>query len=233
MTVAFSSAELALGWGAGLLSLLYAVLAARELGSRTRVGWGWWLALMLPLAGAAAYLVTRRPGTVSFAGDARAPWVTAGLMALGGLVWALAVWAGRVPKRTAGLLALALVAVAAVTWIPLQGGPRWATPEGARWVECFTARYRWDVYSTFASEFDALPNLALYVPVGAAIIWAWRRWRALAPLGAMGLSFATESYQALVTDRECAASDVLVNLNGALLGMVLVVALEVVLPARK
>ena len=56
MTVAFSSAELALGWGAGLLSLLYAVLAARELGSRTRVGWGWWLALMLPLAGAAAYL---------------------------------------------------------------------------------------------------------------------------------------------------------------------------------
>ena len=49
----------------------------------------------------------------------------------------------------------------------------------------------------------------------------------------MGLSFATESYQALVTDRECAASDVLVNLNGALLGMVLVVTLEVVLPARK
>jgi hypothetical protein len=164
-----------LGWGAGLLSLLYAVLAARELGSRTRVGWGWWLALMLPLAGAAAYLVTRRPGTVSFAGDARAPWVTAGLMALGGLVWALAV-----------------VAVAAVTWIPLRGGPHWSTPDGARWVECFTARYRWDVYSTFGSDFDALPNLALYVPVGAAIIWAWRRWRALAPLGAMGLSFATD-----------------------------------------
>jgi hypothetical protein len=224
---------LTLGLGAGLLCCLYAVLAARELGARTRVRWGWWLGGLLPVAGATAYLVTRRPATVSFAGDARAPWVAAGLVAFGLGVWAVAGWAGRVPKRAAALLAMGLVAVAALTWIPVQGGPRWSTPDGARWVECFTARYRWDVYSTFGSDFDALPNLALYVPVGAALIWAWRRWRGLAPLGAMALSFATESYQALVTDRECAASDMLVNLDGALLGMVLVVALEVGLPPRR
>jgi glycopeptide antibiotics resistance protein len=78
-------------------------------------------------------------------------------------------------------------------------------------------------------------NVVLFIPVGAlaTAVW-WRRTPALPWLGCIAFSVAIEAFQYLVpTGRVANAADVLANGTGALLGVILAVALGVRRPPRR
>ncbi len=140
----------------------------------------------------------------------------------------VAAWAG------CGLV-WSLVVVALVTLVPANGAPGIVPAEG-RLETC-----SWDIGGPAPDGFwifesgQRLLNTVLFVPSGALLVVAATRWRAgwvLVPLGLAGLA----AYSALIEltqlelarlDRACDVTDVVDNVTGAVLGVLvgLVVAL--------
>jgi len=146
----------------------------------------------------------------------------AGLLRLAGARWV-----------AAALVAEAMLVVAVTSWMPVRIAPHWGSPDLATLTTCFTTSWRWGTYGRFGVFYDVIPNVLLYVPLGAALAAARRRHRWLAVPVAIAVTLGTESYQALFTDRECAGNDVLTNTTGAMLGVVLLLAAELVLLRRR
>ena len=138
----------------------------------------------------------------------RLGWVTA--WALGGLVWSVAV-------------------IGILTLIPANGAPGIVSAEG-RLDTC-----SWDIGGPAPEGFwilsggQRLLNTLVFVPAGALLVLALARWRAawvLVPVGLAGLaaySVAIEATQLALAriDRACDVTDVIDNVTGAVLGVVL------------
>jgi uncharacterized protein (TIGR03382 family) len=156
-------------------------------------------------------------------------WVA---LAGGGLLGAgLLRYAARLGWARAFLLAQALTLVVTATWVPRAIQPTWDSPNVAQLIWCFSTESRWGTYGRVGLVTDALPNVLLYLPVGLALGLACRHWWNAVLLTA-ALTVATESYQALFTDRDCAGNDIVSNAAGGLLG-VLVAALLATLRRRR
>ena len=140
-------------------------------------------------------------------------------------------YAARLGWARAFLLAQALTLVGAATWVPRTIPPTWDSPNVAQLIWCFSTESHWGTFGRVGVFTDVVPNILLYVPVGIALGLACRRWWNAALLTAT-LTVATESYQALFTDRDCAGNDILSNAAGGLLG-VLVAALLLTLRRRR
>ncbi|WAL75876.1 VanZ family protein [Kitasatospora sp. YST-16] len=108
------------------------------------------------------------------------------------------------------LWAVALAGEVAVTLTPTAGGASGS-------VNCTVGAGSWEV----ALGQQGLLNLALYVPLAAFGVWAFRRPLSV-PAGCVVLSSATELLQTVLgTGRACDAADFVDNSAGALLGTVL------------
>ena len=138
-------------------------------------------------------------------------------MAIGGLVWSLAV-------------------IASITLIPADGAPGIVPAEG-RLTTC-----SWDIGGPAPEGFwifgggQRLLNTAVFVPPGALLVVAAARWRAawvLVPVGLAllaGYSVLIEAQLELARiDRACDVTDVIDNVTGALLGAAVGVVLAVLL----
>ncbi len=152
-----------------------------------------------------------------------------GMVACAALLALLLRYAARLDWVRSLLVAEALALVGTVSWLPKAGAPTWADPNVPQAVWCFTTPWRWGTYGRLGVWFDVVPNIVLYAPVGVALAFALRnRWVAI--VVASLVSFGTEAYQALFTDRECAGNDVLANAAGALAGVIAVLVLELLAP---
>ncbi len=139
-------------------------------------------------------------------------------VAIGGLVWSLAV-------------------IASITLIPADGAPGIVPAEG-RLTTC-----SWDIGGPAPEGFwifgggQRLLNTAVFVPPGALLVVAAARWRAawvLVPVGLAllaGYSVLIEATQLELAriDRACDVTDVIDNVTGALLGAAVGVVLAVLL----
>lgn len=147
----------------------------------------------------------------------RLGWVGAG--ALAGLLWSVAV-------------------IACVTLIPANGAPGIVSAEG-RLTTC-----SWDIGGPAPDGFwifsggQRLLNTVIFVPSGALLVVAAARWRALAfltvPVGLALLaaySVAIEKIQLELAriDRACDVTDIVDNVTGAALGVLLGLGLALVL----
>jgi hypothetical protein len=149
------------------------------------------------------------------------------LLALGaGLV---ARWSGWGWAVVAALLAWSLVVIGVITLIPANGAPGVVSAEG-RLAGC-----SWDIGGPAPDGFWILPggqrllNAVVFVPSGALAVLVTARWRRgwlLAPLVLAGLaaySVVIEFVQlaAARIDRACDVTDVIDNVSGAAVGVVL------------
>ncbi|WP_296605674.1 VanZ family protein [Nocardioides sp.] len=139
-------------------------------------------------------------------------------MAIGGLVWSLAV-------------------IASITLIPADGAPGIVPAEG-RLTTC-----SWDIGGPAPEGFwifgggQRLLNTAVFVPPGALLVVAAARWRAawvLVPVGLAllaGYSVLIEATQLELAriDRACDVTDVIDNVTGAILGAAAGLVLAVLL----
>lgn len=139
-------------------------------------------------------------------------------VAIGGLVWSLAV-------------------IASITLIPADGAPG-IVPADGRLTTC-----SWDIGGPAPEGFwifgggQRLLNTAVFVPPGALLVVAAARWRAawvLVPVGLAllaGYSVLIEATQLELAriDRACDVTDVIDNVTGALLGAAVGVVLAVLL----
>ncbi|WP_199424752.1 VanZ family protein [Actinotalea solisilvae] len=150
------------------------------------------------------------------------PWLTtAALLALVVLGPVVGAWLAPRPRVTRLLLALALVAVAALTLVPT--GRELA-------VGCAV---EWAVPTLGAVE--VMANVVLFVPV-ALLAGVLTRRPLVVLLAASGASLLLEVLQAFATGlgRSCSTNDWLANTLGALLGTVLAaVALRLARPALR
>lgn len=149
------------------------------------------------------------------------------LIALGAAL--VARWSGRAWALVAGLLVWSLVVIAVITLIPANGAPGVVSAEG-RLTGC-----SWDIGGPAPDGFWILPggqrllNAVVFVPSGALAVLVTARWRRgwlAAPLALAGLA----AYSALIEltqlvaariDRACDVTDVIDNVSGAAVGVVL------------
>ncbi len=139
---------------------------------------------------------------------------------------ALAAAVRRHPTPAAELVLLAVAMVVAATWLPKSGWPAWRADGLDRLNTCLVTDPRWGTPGLRGLLTDALPNVALYLPLGMALAAALARHRWSAVLLAAGLSFGSEALQALATDRVCKVNDIVTNVLGTLLGILLFAALD-------
>lgn len=130
-------------------------------------------------------------------------------------------WAtGR--RRPAGLLVVvALAVVGATTWLPKSGWPAWRPDGVERLRVCLVTDPRWGTAGWTGLLTDALPNAALYLPLGIALGAALTRHRWTAVVLGAALSLGSEVHQALFTDRVCKVNDTLTNVLGTAAGVAL------------
>ena len=153
------------------------------------------------------------------------------------LVGALRPRLGPVSSVAVAGLAWSLVVIALVTLIPANGAPGVVSAEG-RLTTC-----SWDIGGPAPDGFwifesgQRLLNTVLFVPSGALLVLAAARWRSawrLVPLGLVALaaySAGIEKTQLELAriDRACDVTDVVDNVTGALLGVVIGVVLALAL----
>lgn len=149
------------------------------------------------------------------------------LLALGAAL--VARWSGRAWAAAAALLAWSLVVIGVITLIPANGAPGVVPVEG-RLAGC-----SWDIGGPAPDGFWILPggqrllNAVVFVPsglLGVLVTARWRRGWLLAPLVLAGLaaySVVIEFVQlaAARIDRACDVTDVVDNVSGAAVGVVL------------
>ena len=144
-----------------------------------------------------------------------------------GRVWAFAF---------AGLL-WSLVVVACVTLVPAHGAP------GIVYADQRQPTCSWDIggpapdgFWIFSSGQRAL-NTALFVPSGALLVLCAARWRAgwwlvpagLVALGAYSAGIELTQFELARLDRACDVTDVVDNVSGAAVGVLVGLALALVL----
>ncbi len=138
---------------------------------------------------------------------------------------ALAAALRRRPTPAAELVLLAVAIVVAATWLPKSGWPAWRADGLERLRTCLVTDPRWGAAGLGGLLTDALPNIALYLPLGVGLAAALSRHRWSAALLGAGLSFGSEALQALATDRVCKVNDIVTNVLGTLVGVLLFAAL--------
>lgn len=106
--------------------------------------------------------------------------------------------------------AVAVIAAAVVPWTDLQDHAHW---EAIGWLPFMS----WPV-----SAFDIVANIALFIPLGAAVARRSRTPLLVAMLFAAGLSLAGETLQLYSHTRFPSATDLVTNVGGALIGALLV-----------
>lgn len=162
--------------------------------------------------------------------------------ALSGLVAALL--AGVLRRRLGTVTAVAvagllwsLVVIGLVTLIPVQGAPGVVPAEG-RLETC-----AWDIGGPAPDGFwifagtQRLLNTVIFLPSGAFLALAAARWRnawvsvplGLAALAAYSVAIEVTQLELARLDRACDVTDVIDNVTGAALGVLVGLALSVVL----
>lgn len=220
------------GSDAGALGvlLLLAVWFGRLLRERVPASWPRSLAGLLPLALVTAVVAGRLDAAVHLW-----RWVSPSRPVVPLLVIAVAAVTAVAMRRAGASPALAWWFAAALvlvglTTLPSPAEPHLAEDPLARLWSCATGAHRW-IPTTMAQvntaqlRSDRLPNVALFVPLGAGLVFlggrrVWARLAATALLSAL-LSAGIESYQALFTSRSCSSVDVATNAAGAMLGWLL------------
>jgi hypothetical protein len=130
------------------------------------------------------------------------------------------VWLG-IHRILAALLLFSLGVILSGTLSPLQGGD--LLPPDAR-DTCDLSRTWLATSLDFETENDVVVNILMFVPFGFAIGTIPLSWRKVAVmLLAIGLPFAIEGTQLLVVPlgRGCQAADVIDNLTGLFIGLVM------------
>ncbi|MEI2765144.1 MAG: VanZ family protein [Dermatophilaceae bacterium] len=129
-------------------------------------------------------------------------------------------WTTR--RAPAGLLVvIALAIVGTTTWLPTSGWPA-RRPDGVERLRvCLVTDPRWGTPGWTGLLTDALPNAALYLPLGIALGAALTRHRWTAVVLGAALSLGSEVHQALFTDRVCKVNDTLTNVLGTAAGVAL------------
>ncbi len=223
-----ASIALAIGIGCSFVALLSVQL-------RDRLRWpAWVVGLVLGLVVVAGVVLAGTRSTAPLLWAVRDGGVAmVVLLVVGGLLFAALLRVCRLGWLAALLIAEAVTLIAAVSWVPREASIDWAAPNTERLDACFTTARSWRPYSLYGVFYDALPNLVLYVPLGMALAATLPRRRWLALVIGLVVTVATESYQALFTDRSCAGNDVLTNLAGTAVGVALVVGLEAVAGRRE
>ncbi len=215
-----------------VLGVVFVVLLTLQL--RHRLRWSpWALGTLLGTVVAAGVLLagSRRTAAVLWSANLGGRSFLA-LVAVGGLLVAVVLRLCRMGWLPALLVAEALVLIAAVSWAPRSGSVDWSAPNTAALRACFTDDGTWGTHGRYGVLYDALPNVVLYVPLGMALAAVLPRHRWLALGAGLLVTTATESYQALFTDRQCTGNDVLTNLAGTAVGVAFVLALEAVAGRR-
>jgi len=155
------------------------------------------------------------------------------LIAAAGVAIALAAafvarWSGWGWAVVAALLAWSLVVIAVITLIPANGAPGVVSAEG-RLEGC-----SWDLGGPAPDGFWILPggqrllNAVVFVPSGALAVLVTARWRrgwlcaplALAGLAAYSVGIEATQLAAARIDRACDVTDVVDNVSGAAVGVV-------------
>src|SRR3954452_8578939 len=140
-----------------------------------------------------------------------------------------------------GLLLFSVAAIGVLTLIPANGAPGIVSAEG-RLDHC-----SWDIGGPAPDGFWVLPggqrllNVVVFVPAGALLVLVAARWRwawVTVPLGLVALA----GYSALIEltqleaariDRACDVTDVIDNVTGAVVGVIIgITLLPVVRPWR-
>ena len=143
---------------------------------------------------------------------------------------------GPVSAFSAAGLLWSLAVIVLVTLLPAQGAPGVVPAEG-RLTTC-----SWDIGGPAPEGFwifesgQRLLNTVLFVPSGALLVLAAARWRAgwvLVPVGLVGLaaySAAIETIQLELArlDRACDVTDIIDNVTGACIGVLLGLAVAAV-----
>ncbi|MGV1008688.1 MAG: VanZ family protein [Dermatophilaceae bacterium] len=223
-----ASIALAIGIGISFVALLAVQL-------RDRLRWSPWVVGLILGAVVVAGVVlagTRSTAPLLWAVRDGGPAMV-GLLVAGGLGFAALLRLCRMSWINALLIAEAMTLIAAVSWVPREGWIDWQSPNLVRLDACFTTARTWRTYGLSGLLYDALPNVVLYIPLGMALAATMRRHRWVALLVGLAVTMATESYQALFTDRTCAGNDVLTNLAGTAVGIGLVVGMEAVAGRRR
>src|SRR3954454_8587201 len=140
-----------------------------------------------------------------------------------------------------GMLLLSLVVIAVLTLIPANGAPGVVSAEG-RLDHC-----SWDIGGPAPDGFWIFPggqrllNAAVFVPAGVLLVLVAARWRwawvtvplGLAALAAYSMLIELTQLAAARIDRACDVTDVIDNVTGACLGVLLgILLLPVVRPWR-
>ena len=148
---------------------------------------------------------------------------------------------GRAWSTLLGLLLWSLVIIGVLTLIPANGAPGIVSAEG-RLAGC-----SWDIGGPAPDGFWIFPggqrllNAAVFAPSGLLLVLVAARWRSAwvtVPLGLVGLA----AYSTLIEltqlaaariDRACDVTDIIDNITGAAIGVVIgLTALPVVRPWR-
>ena len=160
----------------------------------------------------------------------------------GVLAWSLAPRFGRVWAASVALLVWTLVVIALLTLIPANGAPGIVPAEG-RLTEC-----SWDIGGPAPEGFwifsggQRLLNTLIFVPPGALLVLVAARWRSawvtvpvgLALLAAYSTGIEATQLALARIDRACDVTDIIDNVTGAALGVVLGIALaRVIRPWRR
>jgi len=154
--------------------------------------------------------------------------------ALGAMTAVLARWFGWAWSALLGLLLWSVVVIGVLTLIPANGAPGVVSAEG-RLAGC-----SWDIGGPAPDGFWIFPggqrllNAVVFVPSGALLVLVaarWRRWAwVMVPLGLAGLA----AYSTLIEltqlaaariDRACDVTDIIDNVTGAGVGVLIGVAL--------
>ncbi len=156
-------------------------------------------------------------GLLAIALQARLGWITA--LAVAAFVWSLAV-------------------IASITLIPANGAPGIVSAEG-RLTSC-----SWDIGGPAPDGFwifaggQRMLNTVVFVPSGVLLVLALARWprvawvgvpAGLALLAAYSIGIETTQLVLARIDRACDVTDVIDNVTGAVLGVVIGLLLAVVL----
>lgn len=161
---------------------------------------------------------------------------------LGGLALLLSQWFGLPWSVLFGLLLWSLAVIAVLTLIPANGAPGIVPAEG-RLESC-----SWDIGGPAPDGFWIFPggqrllNAVVFVPTGALLVlvaarWRWAAWVAvpigLALLAAYSTAIELTQLAAARIDRACDVTDIIDNVTGAGIGVLLgVVVLPLVRPWR-
>ena len=166
--------------------------------------------------------------------------VLAGLLCAA-LTWLLRRRTGWSWAVTLGLFVWSVLAVGLVTLLPANGAPGWVSPEG-RLDYCST-----DIGGPAPDGFWIVPggqrllNLVVFVPSGALLVLVAARWPRTSwmtvPIGFALLAayaVAIELTQLVLArlDRACDVTDIIDNVTGAGVGVLLGVPLALVLGRR-